>query len=366
MKHVFPKLLIFATLLLTGCSSNNEDTGGTGGGGGGGNVPVDTNPQGLDFYLLDDNTYGVTAGKAIYLSDIVVPEKYNNKEVSTVLTYGFCLSQSDDNCLPTYKVTLPSTIKKISYGAFDAQTHESSRTLQELIYKGKQEDFLKIDFDERWIYSPSDYSTSQLTIKFDDAEVKFSEAFDKLGMSINGASFHAEAPKMEKNLYIGGEYDCKCYLFSETIPNVKYNYADFDELKITDSSLANIVGSVVTPIATGTSTLTIKKGDKIRSVSVRILNSIDFPTGYTFDNKTVTFDGQQHQLDLVKNAHQGSYIYYSDRSEETFSFIEDCFARNVATEPSKHQMIGNFTSYAYMYKEGYNLVKLTATLTIEE
>lgn len=43
------------------------------------------NPLGLDFYVLDDGTYGVAVGKAKYLSNVEIPSTYNGKTVSIVL-----------------------------------------------------------------------------------------------------------------------------------------------------------------------------------------------------------------------------------------------------------------------------------------
>ena len=45
--------------------------------------------DGLEYYLLPDGTYGVTAGTALYLEDIEIPEKHNGKLVTRILPNAF-------------------------------------------------------------------------------------------------------------------------------------------------------------------------------------------------------------------------------------------------------------------------------------
>ena len=66
----------------------------------------------LDYYLLPDDTYGVSIGKAKYLEEIIIPEKYNGKPVSRILENGF------SNCEFLKKVTIPDSVKTIDAGAF--------------------------------------------------------------------------------------------------------------------------------------------------------------------------------------------------------------------------------------------------------
>ena len=42
--------------------------------------PAPFNEQGLDFYLLDDGTYGVRIGRAMYLSTVTIPSTYYNAD----------------------------------------------------------------------------------------------------------------------------------------------------------------------------------------------------------------------------------------------------------------------------------------------
>ncbi len=67
------------------------------------------NPQALDFYPLDDGTYAVSVGKAKYLSKIEIPEKYNGKNVTTVIDGGFADSAVTDLTIPSTVTTLGKT-----------------------------------------------------------------------------------------------------------------------------------------------------------------------------------------------------------------------------------------------------------------
>lgn len=71
----------------------------------------ESNPQGLAFYPQDDGTLSVGAGQAILLSEITVPENYNNKAITGVYDFSDCKNLK--------KLNLPDGIKKISEGAFE-------------------------------------------------------------------------------------------------------------------------------------------------------------------------------------------------------------------------------------------------------
>ena len=70
------------------------------------------NPQELDFYLQDDGTYWVAAGKAKYLSNIVIPEAYNGKAVTGIAKEGFM------GCEELVSITIPDSVTSIGYSAF--------------------------------------------------------------------------------------------------------------------------------------------------------------------------------------------------------------------------------------------------------
>lgn len=70
------------------------------------------NPQGLDFYPLPDGTYGVKAGKAICLEEIIIPAEYNGKKVTQILEKGF------SGCYYLKSVEIPENVECIGYRAF--------------------------------------------------------------------------------------------------------------------------------------------------------------------------------------------------------------------------------------------------------
>ena len=67
---------------------------------------------GLDFYPLQDGTYGVEMGKTKYLNEIIIPATYNGKAVTQILPYAFA------NCYAT-SITIPSSVTTIGSHAFD-------------------------------------------------------------------------------------------------------------------------------------------------------------------------------------------------------------------------------------------------------
>ncbi len=70
------------------------------------------NDQGLAFYLLDDNTYSVSAGTATQLSHIDVPERYNGRTITAIAERGF------NSCANLKSISLPTTITSIGNAAF--------------------------------------------------------------------------------------------------------------------------------------------------------------------------------------------------------------------------------------------------------
>ncbi len=110
-----PFVLMFG-LWLCSCSSKGVEgpKGDKGDKGDPGEIGEDfytANPQGLMFYLMDDDTYGVGVGGAGYLSTITIPETYADKKVTTIVEHGF-----ENSSVETLK--LPSGIRSIGEYAF--------------------------------------------------------------------------------------------------------------------------------------------------------------------------------------------------------------------------------------------------------
>lgn len=106
MKSLYKYILIFVFLLSTcgifvGCRTDDSKN--------------DTylNPQGLDFYLLDNDTYGVKIGNATELSCITIPEEYCEKPVTLIMESGF--ECSNDNLT---KIIITKNIEVIENRAF--------------------------------------------------------------------------------------------------------------------------------------------------------------------------------------------------------------------------------------------------------
>ena len=103
-------LAVLATMLFLASCSNKGD-------------PSDANPLGLTFYPLDEDAYAVSAGNAIYRSEIVIPATYNGKAVTKIAKQAF------RDCTELTLITIPDSVTSIDAGAFDGCTALSSVTI---------------------------------------------------------------------------------------------------------------------------------------------------------------------------------------------------------------------------------------------
>ena len=78
------------------------------------------NPQGLAFYLKEDDTYAVGIGSAKYLSKIVIPATYRGKAVTEIADFGFYLFENDEYGFGEglAEVVIPEGITRIGIFAF--------------------------------------------------------------------------------------------------------------------------------------------------------------------------------------------------------------------------------------------------------
>lgn len=68
--------------------------------------------EGLSFTLLTDGTYAVSVGEATNESEIVIPSKYEGKDVTVILEEGFA------NCDNLTTIVIPSSITDIGQDVF--------------------------------------------------------------------------------------------------------------------------------------------------------------------------------------------------------------------------------------------------------
>ena len=74
---------------------------------------TDNNDCGLDFYPLPDGTYGVMAGKSLYLDKITIPATYNEKAVTQILPEAF------KNAPNLKEIIIPDCVTSIGDYAFE-------------------------------------------------------------------------------------------------------------------------------------------------------------------------------------------------------------------------------------------------------
>ncbi len=82
---------------------------------------------GLDYYILPDGTYGVKAGKQLYLDKITIPEKHLGKTVSAILPDAF------SGAVNLESIEIPEFIAEIGDNAFADCKKLSSIKLPETI-----------------------------------------------------------------------------------------------------------------------------------------------------------------------------------------------------------------------------------------
>lgn len=80
------------------------------------------NEQELNFFPLDDGTYGVASGNSEYLSKIEIPETYNGKAVTLITAKGFYNPYNDLYGFEhTKEIVVPKTVTNIEPLAFHSE-----------------------------------------------------------------------------------------------------------------------------------------------------------------------------------------------------------------------------------------------------
>ena len=77
------------------------------------------NPLGLDFYLLEDETYGVKVGRALYYPKVEIPSSYNGKPVTKILNKAWVWPEEYESNLYVNEIIIPNSVTSIGWGAFE-------------------------------------------------------------------------------------------------------------------------------------------------------------------------------------------------------------------------------------------------------
>ncbi len=155
--------------------------------------------QGLAFYPLDDGTYGVGIGNAIYLSNIIIPSTYNGRYVTKIIKNGFGGESLVCDYDPIVKtITLPETITEIGECGFESLQHLESiklpkslkkicdygidgvSTLKEIQYNGTADEFNQIEFGKEWLETEYYNEGVELSFVFKDKTLALNSIFDQL------------------------------------------------------------------------------------------------------------------------------------------------------------------------------------------
>ena len=158
------------------------------------NDPAEQGTDGLDFYPLPDGTYAVSAGKSIYLEEIVIPATYKGKPVSTIKNSGFANAENLKkiiipegitsiggdaffNCTNLISTAIPNSVTSIGDGAFSdcssliCNEYDNAYYLGNksnpyiLLVKSKSTNFTicKIYEGSKFIHSDAFYNCTSLT-----------------------------------------------------------------------------------------------------------------------------------------------------------------------------------------------------------
>ena len=103
--------------------------------------------EGLNFFLLPNDTYLVGVGSASYMDKIIIPSHYNGKIVSTL---RFCNAELTCNSCPNLvAITIPKTITSIDKNSF-----VNCNKLVDIFYEGSMEEWAVLDkYDFASIYT---------------------------------------------------------------------------------------------------------------------------------------------------------------------------------------------------------------------
>lgn len=374
MSKIKSSLLVLVSLPLLLCSCSNEgDTSQAAGGGGvptgGQTTNTSTNffdEQGLAFYPLNDGTYAVSIGHAIYLDKIVIPAQFNGKAVTEIVDqFNFNGNGSYVGSRYT-SITIPSTIRKIGFealGTFSNPRHEMTKFVEEIIFQGSVEQFSQIEFDEYWLAdTPKDNPNLKFT--FSDKTFTYSQAYTSMYASIN-----------EKKYFDGDTYNAYIGVSTNSPHVYRYIYSEYPFFR--DFSAENSTGVVAnTAIAThdlkavslGSTTYTISDGTRSSTINIVSSSPQNLPDNIYAENEIVDYDGQVHlPTKPIHNVPEGAKVYiFNQYHEDTDYNVLERYYYNEALVPpyDGRSDIGSNHYYAIVFKPGYKVKSLDINIVI--
>lgn len=301
---------------------------------------IDENPQGLDFYLMDDGNYAVGVGNAMMLSTVEIPETYKDIPVTTIYAQSFFESYM------IKELIIPTSITTICYGYFPAN-------YKIFTYKATLEQFRDVEFIDSRI---PQYDGVQLNCL--DGVYLVDDLYDSLSISGNR---EGDYEIIDSTHYVGSYSYLYSYIYTEDFGRISKSI-DASDVKFEFSEEEIVVlekGSQDQPIfiyyKPGTVTIkaTYQNFTKEFTITVLPLNEFDV----VFEDVTVAYDGQSHCLNPVSGAPEGTKIRYEYYYTGGILSYDDVTRLNFVD-------VGEYKIKATLSSYGYKTLEVSATLKI--
>ena len=273
----------------------------------GGNTAAE-NPQELDFYPKDDDTYEVYVGKAKLLSNIVIPATYKGKAVTSIGDYAFknCSSLTSvtignsvtsignyafEDCRSLTSITIPDSVTSIGYYAFCGCSGLTSIKIS-----NNNTAYKSIDDN---LYSKDGTILIQYAIGKTETEFTIPESVTSIGIfAFSGCRSLSEITIPDSVTSIGYNAFRDCPIETAKIPAIACSYIKNDKLKTVEITSGDSIGNYA---FYDCSSLT----------SVTIGNSVTSIGEWAFRNcsslKSITFNGTKEQWNTIEKNSSWNY-----------------------------------------------------------
>ncbi|GEM_PF-3766674 len=134
-----------------------------------GNIRVEE--QGLDYFLMNDDTYAVGLGKAKYLSNIKIPAIHFGKTISMVADSFYPSGMTDKSFDIERRIEFPESVRRIGQNAF---VYVPNKTTLKIPYDAST--FEKFTFGSSW-------ANNFVEVELTDQTIKIAEVYDTLTVS---------------------------------------------------------------------------------------------------------------------------------------------------------------------------------------